>query len=451
MRVPRTGGVARAFLLTRPESVVWTASATVPAPAEFLAFDQEAGSIAFVDAKGIARRLDLRLGGAGAAAPASAKLASFASADGSNIFALQQDGAVVRLSPSGEAWKFVPRTRARDLFPQDDGTLVVLGRRGRSDILWRLRPPGDRVLDSAALDIRDEAVRAQVGDRLYFGSDSGLAGIRVRTMERVPAVVLDMPARAIAASPSGDRIFVVTEGDTTVQVVDRYQGRVGERIPLPGAARSLRMDPLGRYLLARPVSGDSAWVIAVGTSRVLGSVRTRWLPDLPQVAPDGALLLADGGDVTVVDGETLRARTRIPGGAADFWIVLQWNGFRPRAAGLDEPVAFAGLDSTPADSTDSTRVDSAAAQHGQAEAPVAATPPPPAGFVVSFASFPSEASAREVASQIRIDGRSPRVVAAHVDSTTVYRVILGPYASRADADRAGRESGRSYWVFEGTP
>jgi septal ring-binding cell division protein DamX len=33
----------------------------------------------------------------------------------------------------------------------------------------------------------------------------------------------------------------------------------------------------------------------------------------------------------------------------------------------------------------------------------------------------------------------------------VYRVVLGPYATREDADRVGRESRQSYWIYEGGP
>jgi hypothetical protein len=273
--------------------------------------------------------------------------------------------------------------------------------------------------------------------------------VRTRDLEPVPPIPMESAPRALVSTPSGDRIFAAGDAPE-VAVVDRYRGRVAETIQLPGPARSLRMDPLGRYLLAQPEHGDFAWVIAVGTSRLLGAARTRWLPDLPQVTPDGTLLLAQGGDVVLADAETLRERARVKDGVADFWSVVVWNGFRPRAPGLDEPVRFAGADSVPADSTDSTRVDSASTD--TADAPAAPSGEPgDDGYVVSFASFPSESRAREIASAIKVRGESPRVVPARVGVTTVYRVVLGPYASRTEAERVGRESGHTYWVFEATP
>jgi cell division protein FtsN len=30
----------------------------------------------------------------------------------------------------------------------------------------------------------------------------------------------------------------------------------------------------------------------------------------------------------------------------------------------------------------------------------------------------------------------------------LYRVVLGPYATREEADRVGRDSKRQYWIYE---
>jgi cell division septation protein DedD len=233
------------------------------------------------------------------------------------------------------------------------------------------------------------------------------------------------------------------------------------------------MDPLGRYVLARAEAGDSAWVIAVGTARVVGSVNTSWRDDLPMVAADGAILLASGTTVRIVDGETLRERSSVDGGAADFWYAILWNGFRPRAGVLDQPVTFADSDSVavPADSGDTSAVAPAPGDTaGRApRAPIPRPTPPriptdtaraapseparPSGWTVSFAAYLSEASARARAASITVDGQRARVVAGQTPgtTTTVYRVVLGPYPTKADAERVGRESRESFWVYEGNP
>ena len=70
---------------------------------------------------------------------------------------------------------------------------------------------------------------------------------------------------------------------------------------------------------------------------------------------------------------------------------------------------------------------------------------------MSFAAFLLEDRARELAARIRVGGATARVITTVRDGTTIYRVVLGPYPTRDEADRAGRESGQSYWVYEGMP
>jgi hypothetical protein len=330
------------------------------------------------------------------------------------------------------------------VFAQRDGTILILGGRGESSMLWRVHPPNTRISDSVALPAVSRAIATQLGDRIFFvASNDALIGVRTRNLEKGKPIILDHPITALAATPSGDRLFVATEASAKISVVDRYQDRVRSEIELAGQPGELRVDPFGRYLLARAARGDSAWVIAIGTERVIGTVKTEWRTDLPFVAPDGAIALAQGNDVAFVDGETLRERGRVAVGGGEFWYALLWSGFRPRAAALDQPVKFPSADST--DSLTPRRpADS-----------VVATPPPAdttaRGFVVSFAALLSESAAKDRAAQITVRGQAARVVASQRGGTTIYRVVLGPFATKEEAERVGRESGQSYEVLEGVP
>ena len=73
------------------------------------------------------------------------------------------------------------------------------------------------------------------------------------------------------------------------------------------------------------------------------------------------------------------------------------------------------------------------------------------GWSVQFAAVLSEALAREAAAGISVDGRTPRITTSVRDGRTLYRVAMGPFASREEAEQAGRASGKAYWVFEGAP
>jgi len=147
------------------------------------------------------------------------------------------------------------------------------------------------------------------------------------------------------------------------------------------------------------------------------------------------------------DGETLKQRARIVGGARDIWFPIQWDGFRPRAASLDQPVTFDSIiiDSTPPDTLTPYRDSTATPTPAEPVADTAQV----SGFIVSFAAFLNIERARELANRIHVGGENARVITSSRDGATIYRVVLGPYATREEADRAGRESGQSYWVFEG--
>ena len=469
LRVPRSGGAVRAYRYPKLDSLIWTSATNASPPGRVLAFDADAGSIAYVDRNGVPGRIDLRSGNVGVAS--RAKLTSLSSTDGYAIYGIAANGSVTRLTPTGD-WTYAPKQRARLVLPQPDGSLLVLTDEGANIGVLRVRPPDTDVTDSAEVPDAKRILHAQAGDRVYFGIDSSIFSLRGRALALTPTVKLDDGVLAVVPTPSGDRLFVATDSSNNLVIIDRYRDQVDRTIELPGHVRALRMDPLGRYVLARAAVGDSAWVVAVGTARVIGTVATAWRDDLPLVAPDGAVLLANGNNVRIVEGETLKDRAVVNGGAEDFWHVIVWNGFRPRAGELDQPVTFESSDSTAVDSTQPVATPAprpstdSAGSSGPPRAAIprptppripvdtaAAEPPRSKGWTVSFAAYLSEASARTRAAAISVDGQKARVVAGQTPgtNTTVYRVILGPYPTKADAERVGRESKESFWVYEGNP
>ncbi len=231
---------------------------------------------------------------------------------------------------------------ARAVFAQPNGELIVTANKSMQTLVWRVRPPDDVVQDSAVLPLSGRGVRTQIGDRIYFAVDSGLVGVKAKDLSPVGTVHLESRVSALAPTPSGDRLYIATVADSGISIVDRYTGRVGMGVVLPAPPADLRMDALGRYLLARFPKMDSAWVIAIGTNRLVGAVATRWDTDLPVITPDGRLATLVGKDVNFVDPETLDVKSTVAGGAKDFWYFFAWDGFRPRAQGLDQPVTFPG-------------------------------------------------------------------------------------------------------------
>ena len=439
LRIPRDGP-PRVYAYDKPDSTVWTATDPAPTPTEVLAFDNESGIVAYEDTRGRPVELELRLGTLPVSA-AGKKLAGLASADGVSIYGITDKGDVVRTTPTGE-WTWKPPLPANAVFPMPEGGILVSAGNGANRRLLKIFPPERKILDSISLPVASRAVRTQLGDRVYFAVDSGLIVLRTRTMDWGPPIHFDEPISVMASTPSGDRVFVLTQSRRTISVVDRYQEKVTAEIELKGAVEDLRVDQFGRYLLARAVGTDSLWIVAIGTDRVIGALRSAWRTDLPFVGYDGSVVVASGNDVVGFDGETLRQRFRVRGGGQDFWYPFIWDGFRPRSASLDEPVRFdtskigIAADSTfTGDTTTRAGTDTAETR----------------GFIVSFAAFLTEDRASELAARIKVGGEAARVVPAARGGSTIYRVVLGPYLTRDEAERAGRESGHAYWVFEGLP
>ena len=459
VRLAGGGGTARAYRWGS-DSVLWSSPQRVPAVAHTLAFDDAQGSLAYVDSRGVPGRLDLRVGSAGAAATTA--LTSLVSADGWAIYGLTPKHDVSRLTPSG-TWTFAPDEQPRGLLPLPDGSLILLTDKGDRHELQRLHPPEPRVTETTSVPHADLMLRTDLGDRIYFIGDSGLAGVRTRDLTRTKTVWLPGQAVDAVATPSGDRIFVALKGKKSLTIIDRFAEEVAGTVSLPGPATALRMDSDGRYLLARSAGGDSVRIIAIGTSRTIGTVRSQWRADLPLFGTDGGLALVQDNDVVIIDAESHKERARFLSGAADLWTLIRWNGFRPRAAGLDVPVSFGdAADSSTA--RDSTHLSPDAVAAAVAPPPrVAEVPPPaetaPAGvgtpthgtFTLSFAALLSEDRAKILAASITVDGHPARVVPSTTDNVTVYRVIYGPFDNKDAADRAGKRSGLPYWVYEGAP
>lgn len=444
LRMPKSGGPPRVFSYPRVDSLVWASSDPAPMPDEILAFNDDVGSVAYQDTRGRPVMLELRLGTITIAS--TKKLTGLGSADARAVFGINADGNVVRMTPSGD-WTFKPPQRARTVYPQPNGNLLIAVGQGANTHLLKINPPDTRVLGEIPFPAASRTARSQIGDRLYVAVDSGLIVLRTRTMDWAPPVPFDEPIVQMASTPSGDRLFVLTDSRREIAVVDRYREAVTSRLELPAQAADMRVDPFGRYMLARAAEGDSIWVIAIGTQRIIGGIRGAWRNDLPFVGYDGSIVTASGADVVMYDGETLKLTRRVRGGASEFWFPFSWNGFRPRSASLDEPVRFDSLIAD-ADTADTAVVaDTTPAPDTAAAEPAA----PQSGFVVSFAAFLSVDRARDLASRIRVDGQSARIITSDRDGTPIHRVILGPYGSREDAERAGKASGQSYWVYEGVP
>ncbi len=456
LRFARHGGTVRAYRYPRLDSLLWSSTQSTGAVTSILAFDAENGIVAYQDAAGYVGWVDLRVGTVTPAA--RVRLAGAVSLDAWAVYGTSKDSSVARLTPTAD-WTWHANGEVTHLFPTPDGSLDVIVSRDSALRAFRLRPPEKAISDSAGLPWSAGARMSPLGDRLYLASGRDLVAVDAGSFAPAATMPADGEIVAFAPTPSGDRIFVAARGRDEVAIIDRYSGERSSTVRLPGTVRALRMDPLGRYVLAQPDTGDSAWAISVGTGSFVGTLPTAWREDLPAVAVDGSVATVDGKDVAFIVPGQRKPRILVREGASDLWDFVYWNGFRPRAKGLDQPVVFD--EDTSAYGYARMRQDSAVAPPPTPESTLVTRPAAPVDtavaepvrgvWTVSFAAVLSEPRAQDLAKSITVDGQHARVVLTLTDGVRVYRVVLGPYRDRAQADRVGRDSGHSYWVFEGLP
>jgi hypothetical protein len=330
-------------------------------------------------------------------------------------------------------------------------------------MVWKLFPPETAAIDSIELGKTSASFATPTGDRLYLPNSLGLLTVATKELQTTSQLRLRGGVQLAVTTPSGNQIFLVGDSTNRVHVLDRYAGKISATIRFPQAVKTVRMDPMGRFLLASPFAGDTAWIVPVSNLKYVRSFTTEWRVDLPQVTWDGTVIAVRDRNVVSLDPVTLEESRSIAGGASDYWHFFAWNGFRPRSPDLIEPVNFPVFvdhndfeqprrrqvdidDSVRAVADAAARADSIArADSARARLPVRGV------FTVSFAVLRSDSSAGVMARGIRVRGETARVVAAFIDATPIFRVVLGPYPSREEAELIGRTSGRSYWVYEGPP
>ncbi len=488
LRVPALGGAARAYRYPALDTIIWSTRAALPPAIHPLAFSMDAGTLALADGAGLPWRLTL---GSGSLERAMATpLGESVSLDGSGIYGTS-GGAVIRLTTSdSKPWQVRTAATLSQLQPLRDGGVLLIGQRGDETVLTRFRPPGTTAVDSAVLGGAARLISAAGGDRYYLSDGpTRLVSVRARDLEKLGTISIGDSIIATASSPSGDRVYVLGRDGVSarVQVINKYGDEVVAKIAVPADASALRMDPLGRYVLVRHGGeADSVLVIGIATDAVLGRFTSAWRADLPLVFPDGRLATLRGGDVVVLGASNFSEASVVKGGAKDIWTVIQWNGFRRRDG--DAPLRASGTlgdtgrraaipdsakrrlaaDSGRRDTTsvggrsdsaravaraDSMRRAILARADSQARARAPQEPATQLGergsYVVQFAALKAEAPAQQLASSIKANGEKAHVVITSSNGIALYRVILGPFRSRADAERAGQAAGRDYWVFEG--
>lgn len=261
------------------------------------------------------------------------------------------------------------------------------------------------------------------GDLAAVAADTAL--LLYQPSDDDPPTAVDVEgAIDVAFSPSGHRIYVLAR-DGELVTVDRFSSKVRGRINLPGEGVALRAGNFGRWLLVGAAGGNSAWVVDLDADSLVGELPTAWDDQFPLLTSPNLVVTADGDDVVAhsLTNAGFPETGRVANAADDAWVSVTWgpDGADASADGTDE--AGAADSAAPADSASGERVF----------------------LQVSSSQNPEWAQA--LADKLGAADLDASVLQPSGENTG-YRVVLGPFGSREEAEAAGRSLGMPYFVID---
>ena len=416
LRLSSDGGIARLYRVPSLESSSWKAEDKLPVVDRVVGADPEQGLVFSLDKQRNLVTLDLE----------TRRVRTYL--EQVRAAAMGPDGALYAVDTGSNVTQMVRRAPVRfraklqgtphELYATMTGALLArVGEKAPVlEVLGSDQPPVSTTLPS------DRIAPSFYGDLVAVATDTAVVIYETQGKRPPRSIRVSGHARAVLFSPSGHRLYVAQE-DAELLVLDRYSGDRLDAIELPGPAKGLRGDRFGQWLLVQPATGDSAWVIDIGRHRLSGTVPTRWSADLPAVASPNTLLVRRGKDVAALDlaSDGFPESGRVRDGADDEWLVVAWR-----------PARDAESDVT-ADSTAGASADSGTAA---------------AAVYLQVSSSQNPAWASELAEKLRAAGLPARVLAP-TRGDEAHRVVLGPYATREQAESTGRKIGMPSFIVSG--
>ncbi|MGH7522359.1 MAG: SPOR domain-containing protein [Gemmatimonadales bacterium] len=414
IRLPAKGGTPQIYRLPRLTVIEGVLRGKLPPVERVVGLDPESEFLFVATPKKELLGLDL---GSGRVDTVATGVAQAALGPDGTLYAVDTLRRVISLSRRTRfAWPQPLTALPRDLFGATDQRLVGVIPQDRLLVAAADQPPTVHPIAAGG-----DVAATRWGDLVAVASDSGVTFYDPLGRRTPQFVKLGASPRALAFSPSGHRIYVARRNGPGLAVLDRYERKELDGVALPGPVAALRLDPLGRWLLARPAVGDSAWIVDLPIKQHTGIVPTAWQADLPAISPDGVLIYRRRTDVLAVRPDSLTEVGKVERGAADQWILTTWL---PRGV--------------PASVASTAQSDSAGGgAGGGAEGPL----------YVQVSTSQNPEWSGHLADDLSRAGMAARVLPPqHPDDG--YRVVLGPFTTRAQAEATGRRLGRPFWIYQ---
>jgi hypothetical protein len=429
LRIAKQGGAVRAYRLPTLTEIPNAIRGRLPAVARVVGLDPESQLLYVTTATSDLLSLDLETGRVDSVA-AGIELAVLG--PDQTLFAVDAMHHVVSIARRvRRSWPQPLSAAPRELFGATDQRLIAIlaGEQGAPTTLRLITVAADQPPATRTLPFAGDVTATRWGDLVAVACDSGVLLVDPLARRDPAFIALADHPRALGFSPSGHRMYVARRTGAGLAVIDRYERAEIDGVALPTPVATVRLDPLGRWLLARPSIGDSVWVVDLPIKTLVGSVATSWDGDLPSMAPDGSLLVGQGNDLVAYRPDSVQETGRVAGGNADLWT---FSSGRSRG----------GYRASYADAQPSAPAQDSAT----AASPAGADGP----IYVQVSTSQNEAWSSEMAQQLSRAGLTARVLSPKGPDDG-FRVVLGPYATREQAEAIGRKLGRPFWIYQPTP
>jgi hypothetical protein len=445
--VPADGGTAELRGLLDPSQVLWRGRLALPAT---------------VDAHPLGPAVVLRTseGSVSVYDPARDILHAVGEIDGEPAWTGSEEGGVYYtperiLAITGRDGRIItPDGQVSWAAPATGGRVVALV---AADASTRLMLWGEDVAEPEASQTVDASPPGLVtawGEQLilYRAGASELVQLGLPDLEPTESVRLDARPFTLAASPSSHRIYAGLSGDAALIAVDRFSWRPHEQGRFRTPIRELRPSTAGDYILA--FDGSVAWLLSFEAEDPT-ELDLEWRSDLPIGLPGGAVLGVRDGAMWMLTGSGSQA-TVIDAPASAWWLPVSWVPSRQpmqvaRQTDDREPEgATEGPDGEPGDEPETAGQTEVQVVPMETAVPVVDVPP---GFYAIAASSQRVGGVRDLSEALEGDGYPALVVPRRDEANEFwYRVMVGPYATREEADdillQLRRERGIQGWVRE---
>ena len=344
-----------------------------------------------------------------------------------------------------------------------------------------------RPATTRAVGTRGPATLAGWGRTIVTASEDGrgLTEWSVPDLEPAQGAEIDGTPSALAISPSQHRVFAASVDRPRFVVIDRYDWSEVGSSRLEAPFETLRPGMTGDRLVAW--DGSNAWSARAGEID-LDAVPGEWRADLPLALPGGAVLVSTASGLGLLrpDGEV----DAVEGSADAWWLPFRWGRRLPVASAAVVPedtledaeealdaladsvppgriglltVGRAGRAGRTSNRSPETSDDPAPgdaefeefAPRPQPADDAAAAPLPelPGGFYAVALSSRQLAALGQMRQLLDRSGYSTHVLRRMDEANDIwYRLLVGPYATRPDAEDAAlelrRERGIDAWVHE---